>query len=148
MERSLSRAQSVETQALVRMADELESIADYLNAIAHYKARFGKDFALQDEARLEFMEFYTQVWNFFQACSRGIFSVEEHDLSKCERESEKLRIWADDMRDKHIDRISKGLYQPVTAMTYSDMVVSLRKIRAHALNLAEAIENLNNSEER
>jgi len=56
-------------------------------------------------------------------------------------------VWADDMRDKHVDRISKGLYQPVSALTYSDMVVSLRKIRAHAINVAEAVENFREQEE-
>jgi phosphate:Na+ symporter len=47
------------------------------------------------------------------------------------------------MREKHLDRISKGTYLPVTALTYSDMVVALRKIRAHAYLMAGAIENFN-----
>jgi phosphate:Na+ symporter len=45
------------------------------------------------------------------------------------------------MREKHLDRISIGTYLPVTALTYSDMVVALRKIRAHSFLMAGAIEN-------
>ena len=44
------------------------------------------------------------------------------------------------MRDRHIERISKGEYEALSALTYSDMVVALRKIRAHAMNVAEAFE--------
>ena len=47
------------------------------------------------------------------------------------------------MREKYLDRISKGTYLPVTALTYSGMVVALRKIRAHSYLKASAIENFN-----
>lgn len=147
MEKSLSRRQSQETQALVRIADEFESIADYLDRIAGYKTRFGQDFKMDGEAAKEFHAFFDEVWKYVLECSKGIASPDSHDLSICVRNSEKIRVWADDMRDKHVDRISQGQYQPVSAMTYSDMVVSLRKIRAHALNVAEAVENLNNDDE-
>jgi phosphate:Na+ symporter len=147
MERPLSHQQSLETQALVRIADEFESIADYFARMASYKVRFAQDFDMASDAGREFNEFYDEVWRFFDTCTQGIYDIEQHDLTLCERKSEKLRVWADDMRDKHVDRISKGLYQPVSALTYSDMVVSLRKIRAHALNVAEAVENFREKED-
>ena len=56
---------------------------------------------------------------------------------------ELIRQFMHFMREKHLDRISKGTYLPVTALTYSDMVVALRKIRAHSFLMAMAIENLN-----
>ena len=68
---------------------------------------------------------------------------EEIDMTKIETKSHELQLWADSMREKHLDRISKGSYLPVTALTYSDMVVALRKIRAHSLLMAGAISNLN-----
>ena len=34
--------------------------------------------------------------------------------------------------------VFKIIYSALTALTYSDMVVSLRKIRSHTQNLAEA----------
>jgi phosphate:Na+ symporter len=147
MERPLSHQQSLETQAMVRIADEFESIADYFARMASYKIRFEKDFDMNSDAGREFLEFYDEVWRFFDTCTQGLYDIELHDLSLCQRKSEKLRIWADDMRDKHVDRISKGLYQPVSALTYSDMVVSLRKIRAHAINVAQAVENFREKEE-
>ncbi len=80
-----------------------------------------------------------EVWDFFQLCSAGFIEGKKQNLDIIFKKSEELRILADDMRDKHIDRVSKGEYNPLTALTYSDMVVALRKIRAHAMNVAEAI---------
>jgi phosphate:Na+ symporter len=144
MEKSLSRPQSLETQALVRIADEFESIADYLERIANYKSRFKKDFTIEGEALKELLDYLDEVWKFFDLTTTGIYENVAHDLELCRSKSDQLHIWSNDMRDKHLDRVSKGEYQPITALTYSDMVVALRKIRAHALNVAQAVESFNN----
>ena len=80
-----------------------------------------------------------EVWSFFQVCTDGFMKDKSYDSEIIHEKSESLRLWADDMRDKHIDRVSKGDFNPLSALTYSDMVVALRKIRAHAMNVAEAI---------
>jgi len=138
MERPMSEHQSIESQSIIKIVDELESIADYLDRIANYKERF-KEKGLDGESEKEFNVFMDEVWNFFQLCTRGLMTNSYHNLEEAFNKSEELRLWADDMRDKHIDRISKGEYNPLTALTYSDMVVALRKIRAHAMNIAEAV---------
>lgn len=142
MEKRLTHPQSVETQALIRIADELESIADYLERIASYKARFKDDFDIQGDALIEFNEYLEEVWKFFDLTTSGIYQENAHDLDLCTRKSETLHTWANDMRDKHLDRVSKGEYKPLTALTYSDMVVAMRKIRAHALNVAQSVDSI------
>lgn len=138
MEKSMSKDQSMKSQALVKVVDEFESIADYLERIAVYKNRFqieGKD----DPSGDEYFKFFDKVWEFFEDAAQGFFSETTYDLDDMYKRSEQLRIWSHDIRDKHLDRVSKGEYDPLTALTYSDMVVALRKIRAHALNVAEAV---------
>jgi phosphate:Na+ symporter len=68
-------------------------------------------------------------------------------MTRIESKSHELQLSADSMREKHLDRISKGNYLPVTALTYSDMVVALRKIRAHSYLMAGAIESFNSKSE-
>lgn len=139
MEKPLSDRQSLKTQAIIKIVDELESIADYLERIVNYKDRFNQD-PTEGASNEEYFEFMDQVWNFYQLCMQGYLSDQNRDLKSLYARSEELRKIADDMRDRHIDRISKGEYKPLTALTYSDMVVALRKIRAHSMNVAEAIE--------
>ena len=40
MERPMSESQSLRSQALIKVADEFESVADYLERIVIYKNRF------------------------------------------------------------------------------------------------------------
>ena len=137
MERPMSSHQSLQTQALIKIVDEFESIADYLERIVNYKARFQND-PSGGTSIDEFREFMERVWTFFQSSVQGIYGKSNANLKEVIKQSEDLRILADDMRDRHLDRVSKGEYEPLTALTYSDMVVALRKIRAHAFNVAEA----------
>jgi phosphate:Na+ symporter len=143
MEKPMSHHQSEQIQAMIKIADELESVADYIERLATYRERFkGKD-KIEGESRTEFFQFLDDVWDFFTLVGAGLENGEALDMSRIESKSHELQLWADSMREKHLDRISKGTYLPVTALTYSDMVVALRKIRAHAYLMAGAIENFN-----
>lgn len=147
MEKPMSHHQSEQVQAMIKIADELESVADYIERLANYRDRFKGNEKLQGESRTEFFQFLDEVWDFFQLVGAGLENGETLDMAKIEAKSHELQLWADSMREKHLDRISKGAYLPVTALTYSDMVVALRKIRAHSYLMASAIENFNSKHE-
>jgi phosphate:Na+ symporter len=143
MEKPMSHHQSEQVQAMIKIADELESVADYIERLANYRDRFKGNEKLEGESRKEFFQFLDEVWDFFQLVGVGLDNGEALDMTRIESKSHELQLWADSMREKHLDRISKGVYLPVTALTYSDMVVALRKIRAHSYLMASAIENFN-----
>lgn len=147
MEHGLSHHQSVQTQAMIKIADELESVADYLERLAEYRQRFKGSDMLEGESRKEFFDFLEEVHRFYLMTIVGLDSAADHDMDKITSKSDELQIWADSIRDKHIDRISKGSYKPVTALTFSDMVVALRKIRTHAFRMSESVEALNTQTE-
>lgn len=143
MERPLSHHQSEQTQALIKIADELESCADYLERLATYRERFRGGDTLEGESRAEFFSFMDEVQAFFSLTIAGLEDIGNHESEKILSKSEELQIWADSIRDKHLDRIAKGSYKPVTALTFSDMVVALRKIRTHAFRMSQSVEALN-----
>lgn len=147
MEKPMSHHQSEQLQAMIKIADELESVADYIERLANYRERFKRDETLSGESRTEFFQFLDEVWNFFVLVGTGLTDGESLDMSRIEAKSHELQLWADSMREKHLDRISKGTYPAVTALTYSDMVVALRKIRAHSFLMAGAIENFHSKHE-
>ncbi len=147
MEKPMSHHQSEQVQSMIKITDELESVADYIERLANYRERFKKADALTGESRVEFFQFMDEVWNFFDLVAKGLSDPEVLEMSRIESKSNELQLWADSMREKHLDRISKGTYAPVTALTYSDMVVALRKIRAHSFLMAGAIENFHSKHE-
>jgi phosphate:Na+ symporter len=141
MEKPMSHHQSEQIQAMIKITDELESVADYVERLANYRERFKNNEKLEGESRTEFFQFMDEVWEFFQLVGIGLHNDDGLDMARIEAKSHELQLTADSMREKHLDRISKGNYLPVTALTYSDMVVALRKIRAHSFLMAGAIEN-------
>jgi phosphate:Na+ symporter len=143
MERPLSHHQSEQTQALIKIADELESCADYLERLATYRERFRGGDTLEGDSRNEFFSFMDEVHGFFALSIQGLEKNATQDMERIVAKSEELQIWADSIRDKHLDRIAKGAYKPVTALTFSDMVVALRKIRTHAFRMSQSVEALN-----
>lgn len=147
MEKPMSHHQSEQLQSMIKIADEMESVADYIERLANYRERFKKDEKLTGESRDEFFRFLDDVWGFFALVTSGLVDGEALDMTKIENKSHELQLWADSMREKHLDRISKGTYPAVTALTYSDMVVALRKIRAHSFLMAGAIENFHSKHE-
>jgi phosphate:Na+ symporter len=147
MEKPMSHHQSEQIQSMIKISDEMESVADYIERLANYRERFKKEERLTGDSRDEFFQFLDEVWNFFSLVVTGLTDGESLDMSRIESKSHELQLWADSMREKHLDRISKGAYQPVTALTYSDMVVALRKIRAHSFLMAGAIENFHSKHE-
>lgn len=147
MEKNMSHHQSEQVQALIKITDEMESVADYIERLANYRERFKNQENLTGESRVEFFQFLDEVWIFFEMVSLGLESGHLLDMTRIEAKSNELQLWADSMREKHLDRIAQGTYLPVTALTYSDMVVALRKIRAHSFLMAGAIDNFNSKHE-
>ncbi len=147
MEKPMSHQQSAQIQSLIKISDELESVADYVERLANYRERFKHNEKLEGESRQEFFQFLDEVGEFFILVGQGLTNDQSLDMPAIEAKSHELQLWADSMREKHLDRISKGAYLPVTALTYSDMVVALRKIRAHSFLMAGAIESFHSKYE-
>jgi phosphate:Na+ symporter len=137
-ENSLTSDESQLAQSLMRVADELESIADYLDRLAKYTTRSSLTDVLSGEGKDNFFKFYDEVKDFYTKIAENIKSTESVDLSIIHRKSEELRLRAQTIRKIHLDRVAKGKLDPLSSLTYSDMVVAIRKIRSHAQNIAEA----------
>lgn len=145
MEKPMSHQQSEQIQAMIKISDELESVADYIERLANYRERFKNGEALNGESRAEFFGFMDEVTGFYALVAKGLDDGENLNIETIKAKDQELQLVADSIREKHLDRISKGAYQPVTALTYSDMVVALRKIRAHANLMAGAVEKFHTS---
>ncbi len=140
MEKSLTPTQSRQCQALVKLADEFESIADYLERMATYKDRYTEDVPIDGETGAEFFSFVTRVWDYFLLTTSGIDGIQKHNQQYLERKSDEIKLFANSIKDNHLQRIKEKKYNAKTVLAYSDLVVALRKIRSHSVNIAQAAE--------
>ncbi len=138
-ENRLNPKQASDCYAIIRAADELESIADYCQSLARYKRNLAKKEATFSEAaREELEEFFEDMRVFFESVHDEIKTQAEHDLRAIRNRVQSLKDQANHIRRTHRARLEAGSCSPVSGMFFTDMIVALRKIRSHIVNLAEA----------
>jgi phosphate:Na+ symporter len=135
---SMSEQESLQSQSYVKVADELESIADYLEKLALCTTRPHDQRILTGDSLKDFRDYFTEVETFFNTEAATIEDFTAPDMQVTFSRSEELREKAEAIRERHLIRVSEGNYDALTTLTYSDMIVSLRKIRSHTQNLAHA----------
>ncbi len=136
LERPLSTRESAEAHSLTHIADELESISDYLTNIANYSKRMPLEVLLDEEAGADFFSLFRSVNAYFNDVTKAFINSSEIDMQDCLNRSENLRKKANKIRGRHVERVGEGRYEPMTALTYSDLIVALRKIRSHTQSIA------------
>ena len=137
-ENQLTQNQSKTLMQYLKLADELECIADYLDKIASYNTRYiqsGENVKWRDD----FMIFFTEIKDFYFLVTKNTPVMPEVDPKKINILAQKLKISADALREEHLRRLSSIEGSALGLMTYSDMVVCLRKIRGHTLKLHKAL---------
>ncbi len=139
-ENRLTAEQSAEAYSIIRAADELESIADYCQDIARYRANLEKKGGkFSEDAAMEFQSFFDRVSSFYAEVYEDMRDYRDPNLTRLNIESEALTEKANRIRSTHRGRLEGGICTPVSGMFFTDMIVALRKIRGHTVNLAEAL---------
>ena len=136
---TLSAAQSNECRALVREADEIESVADYCERLANYRRRLIREGIGFEEAALRDLQSYLErTTALFADVVDRIRRNESGWMEAVLTKGQYLATEADLLRDANLQRLAAQRMNPTAGIFYNDMLVAMRRIRNHALNLAEA----------
>lgn len=138
MENPLTTNQAMTVQSHQKIADCLENIADYVDKVASYNTRYLQGGGKADW-RSDFVDFFIQVKNFYLQVTESLPLLPEAQETKIHIQAQKLKIAAESLREEHLKRLEEFSGEPINLMTYSDMVVSMRKIRGHTLKLHQKL---------
>lgn len=138
IENPLSSNQARMAQSHQQIADSLENIADYVDKVASYNTRYLQGGG-KAEWRNEFLAFFRQVKEFYLQVSENLPELPPYEEKKVHIQAQKLKIAAETLREEHLKRFQEFDGDPLSLMTYSDMVVSMRKIRGHSLKLYQKL---------
>jgi phosphate:Na+ symporter len=136
----LTEEQSSLSYAIVRTADELESIADYCASVVRAYDRLknaGETFS--EEARADVGRFAEAVLRYYEEIEDAVLGRRSWDLEHFQRQHSMLTEQANRIREGHRQRVSRNACSPIAGMSFSDIIVGLRKLKGHALNIAEAM---------
>jgi phosphate:Na+ symporter len=139
MEVPLTEIESRQVKSLLRMADELESVADYCQAIVNYANRaYREKFQFDDETKREIYALADHARGLFDNVRVIIQARAKLDLEELRPTWRQFNQAADDLKATHLARMGSGGIPPVASLTLSDILMSLRRIKNHTVNLAEA----------
>ena len=134
-----SSEQSRRIYAIIRAADELESIGDYNAALSRHRNRLEEtQTSFNPAVRKDLRTYFDSVIGFYEQIHQCI-SNDGWELSGIYNRSDLLTAEANRIRSVHLKRLSESLCDPISGMLFSDMIVSLRKVKSHLLNIAEAL---------
>ena len=137
---SVTQDQSTRSYGLMRMADEIESIADALQSMSIYRSRlYKRNEDISPEAWQDILDFFDEVTTYFdQMAEARKHNADVDEVKALIKTGRQLRRSAKEKRKRHLDRLRSGNCQAVTAQTFSDMFMSLQHIKNHTVNYLEA----------
>lgn len=135
----LTMAQSEESRGLIRVADEIESVADYCERLANYRRRFMREgLMLSDTALHELQGYLDRTIAFYEEIVDRARRNETDWLRAIETKAQYLATEADGLRDANLHRLAAQRAAPGEGIFFNDLLLAMRRIRNHALNMAQA----------
>jgi phosphate:Na+ symporter len=141
LQMQVTRGQASRAYSMLRIADEIESVADYCQDLANYHLRLReRNEEFTPEARSDLKALLKGTFDLFRAAAERVTGDDESDLhiEDLMERGIQLGTEADAIREGHLERIKSGQCAALSGLTFSDMVVALRRIKNHSINMLEA----------
>ena len=124
----------------LRMADEFESISDYIATIAKLRLKMkDTDQTLSPEAMDELIGLHDLVSRYIVNVTDAVESENAAFLSEAMIKGNAVTKFMKECRNKHLIRVGDGKATPLKSLIYTDMLTSYRRIKDHAFNISEVL---------
>ncbi|RKX37113.1 MAG: Na/Pi cotransporter family protein [Verrucomicrobia bacterium] len=129
-----------EARREMRMADEYESLSDYLVNVlkGHVKLRTNQ-LILSEEGRADLLDLHHKVTDYIKMVNEAERDDTPDILGRAESDSETVTRQMKEYRRLHLLRLSESKTSPLHSLVYTDMLNNYRRMKDHALNIAEVI---------
>jgi len=137
---NLSHEIAEECRQQLRMADEYESVSDYIVNILklNLKVRAAEQH-FTPEAKKEILELHDLVSEYLTFVNLAVAEQNRDILNKAETRGKTITHNMKEFRSNHLERMSNGQTTALRSLAFLDILNAYRRIKDHALNIAEAI---------
>lgn len=129
-----------EGRCQLRMADEYESISDYLERIAKFRLKLNKQGRVFDETHNRSL---LDLLSLVEKQLNHVTSAYQHEnmdvVSATVHSGEEIKQKAKTLQREHLDYLSAEKVDPYINVSYTATLNALRRVRDHVVNLAEAM---------
>ena len=137
----LSHHIAEEAKAQLRLADEFESLSDYVSNVLKLYLRLEEaHVTLSPVQQGELLDLHDVVAAYYDSVHEG-FAVHTFDeyLAGIRRDSREITGKIRALRDRHWERLSDEMVEPLVSTSYMDIANGYRRMKDHLLNIGEAI---------
>jgi len=129
-----------EARREMRMADEYESLSDYLVNVlkGHVKLRTNQ-LMISEEGRADLIDLHNKVTAYIKMVNEAEQNDNADILGHAQTDSEIITRLMKEYRRQHLLRLSESKTSPLHSLVFTDLLNNYRRMKDHALNIAEVI---------
>jgi phosphate:Na+ symporter len=128
-----------ESRWQVRMADEYESISDYIAGILKMQIKLRNNkLTPSPEGQEELLQLHdrtTEYLDFIAVALANRTDIHSEAITR----SDELTAMAKEFRSRHLERLGAGKTSPLVSLILPDMLSAYRRIKDHTFNIAEVL---------
>ena len=137
---TLNRSFVREARKQLRMADEYESVSDYIENLTKLRCRLRNEgLSFNKKGLKDMLELHDNVAEYLDNILAAVQTNNSDILTKSITESNSITHRLKRVRSKHLSRLEKNETSPLQSLNYLDMLNAYRRIKDHAFNIAEVL---------
>jgi phosphate:Na+ symporter len=124
----------------LRMADEYESISDYIATILkfHLKLR-DQGHAFDDQQAKQLSELHGRVQSYLELVTDGYTQRNPEVITKAHSMNDEIKHRVRTLRDNHLQALTDRKIEPYVNVAFTSTLNSYVRVSDHTLNVAEAV---------
>ncbi|MDA7980377.1 MAG: Na/Pi cotransporter family protein [Pirellulales bacterium] len=129
-----------EARRQLRMADEYESVSDYIANLDKFDRKLRKSEQRFTPEQCEALaELHRQSTDYLVEIGQALAQENRDVLTKIDATGRRIRLTIKDMRRQHLDDLSSGKISPQVSVAFLATLNAYARVRDHSHNIAEAI---------
>ncbi|KLU03537.1 Sodium-dependent phosphate transporter [Rhodopirellula islandica] len=137
---NVSHATAEEARRQLRLADEYESISDYIVNLDKFDRKLRRDgFRFTDSQRADLETLNRSVKAYTREIHEALTASNPNVLTSTDASGKRIRDQVKALRRKHLEELSAGTIPPVVSVAFMAALNAYIRVRDHARNIAETI---------
>lgn len=137
---SVSLATAEEARRQLRVADEYESISDYIANLDKFDRKLRRDgFRFSESQRVDLGQLNRHVAEYVAAVHEGLAADNPNVSTATDAGAKRIRDEVKSLRRKHLEALSSDPMEPVISVAFLATLNAYIRVRDHAQNVAETV---------
>jgi len=129
-----------EARRQLRMADEYESVSDYIFNLDEFDRKLRRDglrFAANHRSNLR--ELHRYLVDYLATINRALKHDNRNVLAETLPDKKRIRDQIKNLRREHLDELSSGSIAPIVSVAYLASLNAYSRVLDHSVNIAESV---------